>query len=290
MRSSHHAPIQCTTHRDRRHSARGGGGVIQPAFAREPVVSTSGLRELPPVYGEAQSLDPYEVHGDFDPYPVPFDPQGPDYPEPGEDPYDPGPDNSGDGGSGEDPQCPILRIAKPAGCEADVPIPTGAEFGADQFQTGSALDRALVFTRSPNTAPSVAAIMRQALADHTAAFAQITIEAPTANGALMQSASAACEQQSQILDGFPQISPRPWQVEKDCMNVVGKLVAESGTPFLPWFVGWLEARNGIALSDFIPQTFLNWANPANSLRTKFNLVTEGAKCSAWWKEVKERGC
>ena len=189
----------------------------------------------------------------------------------------------------EDPQCPTLRTSKPSGCTDDVPVPGGAEFGAERFQFGSALDRAIVFTNNHLADASVAAKARQALANHTASIAQLTVPASAANDTLMRSVAEACNLESQILDGFPQISPRPWQIEKDCANVVGQLVAESGIPFLPWFADWIETRTGFTLSD-AQHTFVNWLSPANSLHTKFELTTGAATCSAWWKEVKARGC
>jgi len=250
------------------------------------------------VYGAASStvdddpptLPPFEVPGfppDFDPAPLP-DP----YPE---DPYPGDGDTGGDGGGGSEPipdaLCPLLLANKPEGCGNPVLMPAGATYGEAEFQFGSALQGALSYTRTPTTFPVVAESLLSALATHTSALARLTVPVDNVNRQLIEAVQAACDLQSALISvDFGQFGLRPNPSEVRCAQIVKILIDETGIPFTPWFVSWLDRQSSLAITDFIPQTILNWISPDNSLERKEKKAQRDATCANWWTEVQARRC
>lgn len=53
---------------------------------------------------------------------------------------------------------------------------------------------------------------------------------------------------------------------------------------------WLNVI-GVNLADLnVPQTLINWFAPENSLRVKNDLLFQGMRCNAWYREVLRNGC
>jgi hypothetical protein len=79
--------------------------------------------------------------------------------------------------------------------------------------------------------------------------------------------------------------------ERLCLGAMGSLQAEAEPTmsFTQFFAQWLN-REGISLADYFPQTLVNALNPANSLRIKYDHVTQETTCSRWWTQIQEMQC
>lgn len=191
-----------------------------------------------------------------------------------------------------DPQtyCPFLMSIKPQSCPNPIPHPRGYEYGQEAFPSGTAMARAIYYiNHQPGVSDQVKARFREALEIQTWSFSARINPFSETMGHVTKRLTDACDMQ---LAYTAQISPVRSTADKNCLEIVDQVIAESNNrqSFWQWFVNWNEEK-GIDLSDLgIPRTIINLIIGKNSVFTKYNKVTDDELCSSWWEEVQYTGC
>ena len=131
-----------------------------------------------------------------------------------------------------------------------------------------------------------AASLASALNRHTAAIASQTTPVNVANRVLLQDIALVCDYQD-TFDGYTNQSAA-W---KACWNMYRRIFDEgTANGDISDVVISDASKYGWALSDFFPQTVINWFTPENSLRVKFDAIETQMKCNIWYAEVQNNAC
>lgn len=183
--------------------------------------------------------------------------------------------------------CPFLASTKPQNCPNPIPAPQGHDYAKGRFVGGSGMARAIYFVdQQAGVVPAAKDTFRFALSTHTSAIRNRTNPLDAVNRVLIRDLQIACDRQLAA-----SIGPVT-NADRACLEIVDRLNAEANNhqSYVSWFINW-AANFGINLADWgIPQTVINALSPENSLSRKYEIVTEDAKCAAWWQEVRDSAC
>ncbi len=199
----------------------------------------------------------------------------------------------GGGGFDNGQYCAYLRLTKPESCLGPAPI-SGANYGDGSYSTGSALAAAIYNAVNNSSIQSSARnMLSNALAEHTSALANGQIPFSVANSNLIAGIQAACEYQAAYDRENPPMSPHAGGISpalRACLGTLARANGEAGNAvtFGGYISAWLQ-QQGIVLNEF-GQTIINWFEPENSLRVKFELIEKQAKCNVWYREMSANGC
>ena len=176
------------------------------------------------------------------------------------------------GEGGYHPQhCAYFLAMKPNNCQGEKPI-VGASYGQESYQMTSGLRRMLDSLANYPYTPSARANIIDALAQHTADLASLTIPTEQANTDLLQRILGSCNYQRTVSGGA-----------EGCFSNFNSLLAEHD--------GTADSYRSFLLSiGVVPQPAIDWFTPSNSLRTKFDLINAQVQCNAWYAEVAANGC
>lgn len=195
-------------------------------------------------------------------------------------------------GEGGNAACPLLMLQKPDPCLGPQ-ILAGATFGQGQYHPGSGLAAAITNISNAVLAPLTRTLISNALAVHTASLATGTVPYQTANTNLLNDIKFACSAQRAYDELHPPLTPWTGGISpalRACLGMMSRISGESGLSFGSFFIDWLNTI-GVSLADLnVPQTLINWFAPENSLRVKNDLLFQGLRCNAWYREVLRNGC
>lgn len=198
----------------------------------------------------------------------------------------------GGGGVGSTQYCAALYVNKPAGCESPDAV-AGYNYGTDQYMIGSGLFTAISNVANNRMVANARQKMLVSLSDHTVDLSNLATPLQASNQRLLDGVAQACDIQLSHDSGNQSFSPHPGGVSpglQSCLGTLSRLYGEANQSPTSYFRGFLD-RYGIDLSDLgIPQTFINWFSPENSLNRKFELVSAQAQCNVWFAEVRSNGC
>ena len=169
----------------------------------------------------------------------------------------------------------------------------GFDYGADDYMVGSGLSTAITSVNAGSMVAGARQKMMDSLSVHTSDLTNLATPLNISNQRLLDGISEACDMQLGHDAGNQPFSPHVTGVSgglRSCLGTLSRLYGEANQSYTSVFMGFLE-RNGIDLTDLgIPQTFINWFAPENSLNKKFELVTAQAQCNVWFAEVRNNGC
>lgn len=195
---------------------------------------------------------------------------------------------SGGGGGGGNPNaavCHSLLVNKPAGCPDPVGSPTAYDFGRGQYPGGTAIPRLIAAADDEAIALSARAKIQIALRNHTAAIATLTTSMEEANAELISRVRFACEVQA--ARGLP----GAYGTER-CADAYARLQQEAGFPgYIDRLLAWMELNEIPLLGDLATyQALIEWGSPGDSLKLKYDMVTEAKQCSMWWDDIEAHDC
>ncbi len=198
--------------------------------------------------------------------------------------------DGGHGSTGPHPRCTELLARKPPQCPNPIPLPGGPEYGRERYPNGSGLAKLLYYREQPSTSPRARGQVTAALNGHTNFIVAGGYPVNQINEQFFRTLSNACSLQTQDSDSY-RLGIGLTNPERLCLGAMGRLQAEAEPTmsFTQFFAQWLN-REGISLSDYFPQTLVNALNPANSLRIKYDHVTQETTCSRWWTQIQEKQC
>lgn len=175
------------------------------------------------------------------------------------------------GGGGGWPQCDFLRSSKPQNCTGPADI-NGPRWGEGHYGVLTGLGRLINSLDNFPYTPTARQMLVNALTAHTAAVSDLFgTSLDDANRHLLNGVMAVCTQQQAEAGGLA------------CYSNLNRLVSEHNGEAD-------QVRSTLQWLGVVPEPVVDIFAPENSLRVKFDLGNEQARCNAWYQEMAQNGC
>jgi hypothetical protein len=171
-------------------------------------------------------------------------------------------------------------------------MPSGHDYGRHLYASGRAIPKVLNFVENqPYVNDTARQWARRALETQTHYMTHPYSRYDYLMKDFLSQLKEACKAQTAADEGIRWSGTSATVAERACLDALSAAQAEANDDSFMNFFTWWSEKEGVPLTTLgIPEPFINFFTPQNSIRVRYDAITADAQCSLWWSDVQANQC